>query len=112
MTTAYGQIDTQPTGPGRYHSPLSHLLRAVGLEIFNVFARKRPSTGSVEPIKQIITSSRWLALARCAVHLLPAAFSVVLLVLNLKHYYIGTHLQGIITDDSTDLALLQVGAKA
>ena len=61
--------------------------------------------------KPILTSSRRRGLVGCVLHLLPASFSIVGLVLNLKHYYIGVHLQGIITEDSTNLALLQVAAK-
>ena len=56
-------------------------------------------------------SSRWLALSRCAVHILPTLFTIALVALNLKHYYIGSSLQGLITNDDTNLALLQGAAK-
>lgn len=91
---------------------LGHLFRAIGLEIINVLARTKRHPRLVEPPKPVISSSRRLGLARCAVHLLPAAVSAVLITLSVKQYYIGFHLQGIITDDDTNLALLQIAAKA
>ena len=87
------------------------LLRAVGLELINVLARTRSRLYATEPKKKIIYKSRWTALVRCAVHILPTFFSIALITLNLKHYYIGRALMGVITNDSINFALLQVAAK-
>ena len=90
---------------------LSTFFRSVGLELSNVIARRRTRTSSTEPKKIAIRGSRWLALARCGVHILPMLFTIVLAALNLKHYFIEFHLQGIIMTDDINLALLQIAAK-
>ena len=42
----------------------------------------------------LIDRSRRLALARCAIHVLPAAVSITLVYFNLMGYFIGEELQG------------------
>ncbi|KAL8737716.1 MAG: hypothetical protein Q9181_001401 [Wetmoreana brouardii] len=112
---------SRPRGNGVSHrqlkddrSVIRSALRAVGLEllavVFHVILQLR-SLHSLEPKKVVIKKSRPHALARCAVHIIPTLFSIVLLALNLKHYYIGNHFTGLITDDSTNRLLLQGAAK-
>ena len=89
----------------------STFLRSVGLELPNVVARRKARASITEPKKIVIRGSRWLALARCGVHILPILFTIVLVTLNLRHYLIEFHLQGIILSDDINLALLQIAAK-
>ncbi|KAL8917121.1 MAG: hypothetical protein Q9208_008160 [Pyrenodesmia sp. 3 TL-2023] len=95
----------------RFGYNTSSIFRSVGLELYNVLIRSKIHQTSAEPQKAVVERSRWLALSRCAVHIIPALFSIVLVTLNLKHYYIGRSLQGLITNDDTNLALLQGAAK-
>ena len=86
---------------GHYTSPI---FRSVGLELYNVLIRSKIYRIPAEP-------SRWLALSRCTVHIIPALFSIALVALNVMGYYIGRGLRGLLVDDDTNLALLQVAAK-
>ncbi|KAL8840142.1 MAG: hypothetical protein Q9176_003990, partial [Flavoplaca citrina] len=87
------------------------IFRSVGLDLYNVLLRSKIHRTPAEPKKAVIERSRWLALSRCTVHIIPALFSIALVALNLKGYYIGPSLEGLIVDDVTNLALLQVAAK-
>ncbi|KAL9040256.1 MAG: hypothetical protein Q9180_002022 [Flavoplaca navasiana] len=89
----------------------SPIFRSVGLDLYNVLIRSKIHRIPAEPKKAVIERSRWLALSRCTVHIIPALFSIALVALNLKGFYIGRNLQGLIVDDDTTLALLQVAAK-
>ena len=68
-------------------------------------------TSGEEAPKELFTKSRWAALARCGVHILPALVSIVLITLNLYGLYIGFELQGPRQTDSIKLGVLQVTAK-
>ena len=94
-------------------SNLTSFLRSFGLEIISVLIRARIKSPSGEPKKPILRKSRWLALSRCAVHILPIIVSIGLVILNLLHIYIGDHIRGDIftNSDNTNLAMLQVTAK-
>ncbi|KAL8695068.1 MAG: hypothetical protein Q9224_003458 [Gallowayella concinna] len=95
-------------------SIFNSVLRAIGLELLSVvfqFILQLRSLHPPESKKVVVKKSRSHALARCAVHIIPVLFSIVLLALNLKHYYIGIHLTGSITNDSTNRLLLQGAAK-
>ncbi|KAI0878883.1 hypothetical protein GGS24DRAFT_441060 [Hypoxylon argillaceum] len=65
-----------------------------------------------EPLKILVYRSRLLALAHCAVHIVPAAGSFALISLNFQGRFIGAELQGshFATDD-VKLAAIQVAAK-
>jgi hypothetical protein len=81
------------------------LLRSIGL---GLLARIRDG----EPRKILVYRSRLLALAHCAVHLIPAAGSFALIALNFQGRFIGAELQGSHwTTDDVKLALIQVAAK-
>ena len=69
---------------------------------------------NLEDKKVIIETSRWNALSRAIIHMVPVSISTVLIALNLKHCYIGPSLgseSGPWTATHI-LAILQVGAKA
>lgn len=68
-------------------------------------------TSGKEKPKKLFTTSRWSAVARCGVHILPALVSIVLITLNLYGLYIGFELQGPRKTDSIKLGVLQVTAK-
>lgn len=82
------------------------LLRSVGLNILT-FVRQ-PSR---ETPKVLYTSSRRLALARCAVHILPAVVSICLIAINLTGYFIGPDLDGERGKNGLKLSVLQIVAK-
>ncbi|TGJ82671.1 hypothetical protein E0Z10_g6071 [Xylaria hypoxylon] len=65
-----------------------------------------------EPPKILVYRSRLLALAHCAVHIIPAAGSFALVALNFQGRFIGAELQGkhFATDD-VKLGAIQVAAK-
>ncbi|EON68685.1 hypothetical protein W97_07943 [Coniosporium apollinis CBS 100218] len=88
-----------------YHS-LPALLRAVGLDVISSLF-----FNSKEPKKPVIVQSVWIASSRCAVHLLPALVSIVIIALNLQTYFIGFQLAGIPDTDRISMAALQVTAK-
>ncbi|KAI4270472.1 MAG: hypothetical protein LQ337_006660 [Flavoplaca oasis] len=90
---------------------ISAIFRSVGLDLYNVLIRSKIHRISAEPKKAVIERSRWLALSRCTVHIIPALFSIALVILNLKGFYIGRSLQGLIVNNDNNLALLQVAAK-
>lgn len=65
-----------------------------------------------EPLKILVYRSRLLTLAHCAVHIVPAAASFVLIGLNFQGRFIGAELQGThFTTDDIKLASIQVAAK-
>lgn len=79
-------------------------LRSVGLAFTTL------TTGAEEP-KLLLKRSRWTALARCGVHIIPSAVSMVVIVVNLCQLYIGVELVGESGQDSLKLGVLQVCAK-
>jgi hypothetical protein len=56
-----------------------------------------------EPRKVLIFESRRAVLSRSAVHILPVFVSLVLIVINLRGYFIGRELQG--TSGGDDLKM-------
>jgi len=82
-------------------------LRSIGLWVFLLGLFQ----GEEEP-KPLVSHSRILALARCGVHILPAAVSITVLLFNVQGYFIGAQLEGQQDMDSVKLAVLQVCAKA
>jgi hypothetical protein len=82
------------------------LLRSVGLNILT-FVRQP----NHEAPKMLYTSSRRIALARCAVHILPALVSICLVAINLTGYFIGPDLDGERGKNGLKLSVLQIVAK-
>ncbi|KAK4187334.1 hypothetical protein QBC35DRAFT_474580 [Podospora australis] len=94
--------------PKRGHSTSGHsLIRNVGLGI----VAKSLFHSSHEQPKILIRQSRRVALARCAIHLLPASISIALVYFKIHGYFIGFELQGLQYQDSLKNAMLQVAAK-
>lgn len=95
------------------------LLCSVGLGILTSFSLSRDrrcfklSRDKDEAPKILINTSRGQALARSAIHLLPALVSIGLMVINIRGFFIGIELQGVGPEhqDSLKLGLLQVAAK-
>ena len=88
-------------------TPVRHLLRGLGFELLNAFFR---SWIAPEEPKPVLRHSRWIALSRCAIHILPCGVFAFLIFLNFNVTYIGpgfsyTQSNGIY------LALFQVAAK-
>ncbi|KAK7177764.1 hypothetical protein PSPO01_16185 [Paraphaeosphaeria sporulosa] len=64
-----------------------------------------------EPRKPIVEASLWTAIARCGVHLLPCAVSIIIISINLRGYFIGFELAGVPGQTEVNMAMLQVAAK-
>ncbi|KAF2756694.1 hypothetical protein EJ05DRAFT_72993 [Pseudovirgaria hyperparasitica] len=64
-------------------SPRHTFLRAVGLKIAASWAYKR------EDPKTVVSGSRWIAFQRLGVHLLPAVFTLLVLLMNVIGVYNG-----------------------
>jgi hypothetical protein len=82
------------------------LLRTLGLSVVTFLGGNDD-----EPRKVLIDSSRRLAIARCAVHIIPAFLSIGLTTLNCLGFFIGNELQGLQDLDELKLGALQVAAK-
>ncbi|KAF5595987.1 hypothetical protein FPCIR_4253 [Fusarium pseudocircinatum] len=78
--------------------------RAIGLKLVTFINRE-------ERPKVLIKKSRRVAIARCAVHVIPAFLTIGLSVVNFIGFFIGGELQGKKNDDSFKLGLLQIAAK-
>lgn len=77
-----------------------------------IFARWQRTEGEEEEEKKIIIeNSFWVALRRCAVHVVPLSISIFILTVNLKGYYIGTVFPTMISSETMNLVFLQVAAK-
>ncbi|GAW19346.1 hypothetical protein ANO14919_088320 [Xylariales sp. No.14919] len=80
------------------------LLRASGLGVVAALADN-------EPLKQVAYKSRATVVWRSAVHIIPAAVSLFLAIINIKGYFVGVSLQGEDDAGSLKFAALQVAAK-
>ena len=63
-----------------------YLLRALGFELLNTLFRRWTAR---ESPKAVLRRSRWIALSRCAVHILPCSVFLFLIPLNFKAMYLG-----------------------
>lgn len=84
-----------------------YFLRALGFEIVNTLFRRWTATESPKPA---LRRSRWIALSRCAIHILPCSVFLFLLPLNYRTMYLSpgfsySHSNGLF------LVLFQIGAK-
>lgn len=65
-----------------------------------------------EQKKVVVSSSRWLAVSRCGVHVLSILVSTVIIALNLNKDFIGIDFQGLIHSETlNNSAFLQIVAK-
>lgn len=112
----------------RIKIPLRRILSGVNLSLsFRIFLRALGlgaltlslqqcwqhvrGAGEVEVPKPVLVNSRWAQVCRSSFHLIPVLTSTALLVLNLRHYFIGRGLSGLIVNNNINLALLQIAAK-
>ncbi|KAF4956006.1 hypothetical protein FGADI_4179 [Fusarium gaditjirri] len=86
---------------------LKTLFRTIGLKVFPFNSK---SSRDEQP-KVLIKKSRRVAIARCAVHVVPALLTIGLSALNFVGFFIGRELQGKQNDDSFKLGLLQIATK-
>ncbi|CVL12367.1 uncharacterized protein FPRN_07121 [Fusarium proliferatum] len=87
-------------------SSFSTLFRMLGLKKVTFLGSNDP-----EPPKVLMDSSRSRAIARCAIHIIPAFLSIALITLNCVGFFAGNELQGLKDEDELKLGLLQVAAK-
>ena len=91
--------------------------RNTGLGAINDFTawlrgcRHRSRKHRVEHKKVAVSSSRWLALSRCGVHILPTMVSIVLVAINFRGDFIGIDFNSRIKAETMNIALLQTAAK-
>lgn len=96
--------------PKRYLASFAqakYLLRALSFELLNTFLR--PWTAAELP-KPVLQRSRWIALSRCAIHILPCGVFFFLIYLNYNAIYLGPGFS-YTRSNGLYLALFQVGAK-
>ena len=63
-----------------------YFLRAVGFELLNTLFRRWTASESPKPV---LRRSRWIALSRCAIHILPCSVFLFLIPLNFRAMYLG-----------------------
>ncbi|CAG7558776.1 unnamed protein product [Fusarium equiseti] len=85
----------------------STFLRAIGLRIIYFLLRLNAD----EKPKVLIKNCRWIALARCAVHVVPALLTIGLSALNFVGFFVSGELHGAQNDDESKLGALQVATK-
>ena len=100
-----------PAGP----SPTSfwqQFFRNTGLGVlndFNVWLQGRRHRS--EQKKIVISTSRWTALSRCGVHILPVLVSIAIIVINIRQVYIGIDFKSLVSSETVNIAFLQTTAK-
>ncbi len=84
-----------------------YFLRALGFEIFNAFFRRWTASESPKPV---LRRSRWIALSRCTIHILPCSVFLFLIPLNFNAMYLGPGFS-YRQSNGLFLVLFQIGAK-
>ena len=84
-----------------------YILRALGFELVNTLLRQWTRAESRKPV---LRRSRWIALSRCAIHLLPSMVFLFLVPLNFSCMYLGPGFS-YHTSNGFYLVLFQIGAK-
>ena len=89
-----------------------HFLRSTGLGAINeltswIRGRRHRS----EEKKIVLSTSRWTALSRCCVHILPTLVSVAIISINVRQLYVGIDFNSLIGSETLNIALLQTAAK-
>ena len=87
---------------------LAYFLRAIGLKSLNYLVHNHHKP---EKPKYVIQTSFWIALSRCAVHLVPMTVFAWLLFINYNVVYIGSGFSVRNKYDNLYLAFFQVAAK-
>ena len=86
--------------------------RNTGLGVLNdLNAWHRGRRNRSEQTKIVIRTSRWTALSRCGVHILPILVSVAIIVINIRQVYIGIDFKSLVTSETINIAFLQTAAK-
>lgn len=84
-----------------------YFIRAIGFELLNTLCRRW--TASEEP-KPVLRRSRWIALSRCTIHILPCLVFLFLIPLNFSAMYLGPGFS-YRESDEVYLVLFQIAAK-
>ena len=84
-----------------------YFLRAIGFEILNTLLRRWTASESPKPA---LRRSYWIALSRCAIHILPCSVFLFLLPLNFKAMYLGPGFS-YSRSNGFYLVFFQIGAK-
>lgn len=91
--------------------------RNTGLGAINDFTvwlrgcRQRSRKHRDEQKKVAVSSSRWLALSRCGVHILPTFVSIAIIAINFRGDFIGIDFNSRVKSETMNIALLQTAAK-
>ena len=82
--------------------------RNTGLGVLNdLEAWVRGKRHRSEQKKVVISNSRWTALGRCGVHVLPVLVSVAIIAVNLRQIFIGIDFVSPIKSETINVAFLQ-----
>ena len=84
-----------------------YFIRAIGFELLNTLFRRWTAS---EPPKPVLRRSRWIALSRCAIHILPCLVFLFLIPLNYSAMYLGPGFS-YRKSDEIYLVLFQIAAK-
>ncbi|XXH00741.1 hypothetical protein Hte_007091 [Hypoxylon texense] len=96
----------------RLPPPSYHLLEALGLRLIAHIPVLRDYFQLNDEIpKQIMRTSIPVAIARITIHIVPILVSTVLIAMNLKGFYLGRTLPGVLISNDITAAMLQVLAK-
>ncbi|KAG8533075.1 uncharacterized protein KY384_001858 [Bacidia gigantensis] len=88
------------------------LFRNTGIGFLNdINAWLRGRRHRTEQKKIVISTSPWLALSRCGVHVLPVLVSTAIVGVNLRQVFIGIDFKSFVSSETINVALLQVAAK-
>ena len=87
-------------------------MRNAGLRGLDSFLQAKKYNND-EPRKAVVTRDLRVALLRSWIHVLPISVFIALAFLNMKGYYIGSTLQGLVDPiwQTFDILLLQICAK-
>ncbi|KAF5609100.1 uncharacterized protein FSUBG_4255 [Fusarium subglutinans] len=100
-------IQTNRSSSAKTDGFFKTLFRTIGLKVITFILKSNRE----EKPKVLIKKSRRVAIARCAVHVIPALLTIGLSVVNFVGFFIGGELQGKQNDDSFKLGLLQIATK-
>ncbi|KAI6090731.1 hypothetical protein F4821DRAFT_227723 [Hypoxylon rubiginosum] len=106
-------VSESSTNPAwRLPPPSYHLLEALGLRLVAHVPLLRDYFAlDSEVPKQIMQTSLSVTIARISIHIIPILVSTVMIAMNLKHFYLGRTLLGVLTNNDIATAMLQVLAK-
>ncbi|CVK83994.1 uncharacterized protein FPRN_01774 [Fusarium proliferatum] len=100
-------VQTNTSSSAKADGFFKAFFRTIGLKVVTFLLKFNRE----EKPKVLIRKSRRVAIARCAVHVIPALLTIGLSGVNFVGFFIGGELQGKQNDDAFKLGLLQIATK-